>query len=101
MLASFSVIPVGVGEELKEHVSKVIDLIDRSGLPYKLGAMATTVEGSSEDVMALVMACHNLMREAAPRVITNISIDDRAGAEGRLTGKVDDVKKTLGRELST
>ncbi len=99
MLASFAVVPIGVGEEMKEQVSKVIDLIDRSGLNYKLGAMNTTVEGEMEDVMALIMTCHQLMRTLAPRVLTTITIDDRDGAENRLEGKVQDVEAVLGRKV--
>ena len=49
MLASFSVLPFGVGEALSEHVAKIIAIIDESGLDYRLGAMATTVEGSEEE----------------------------------------------------
>ena len=47
MLASFSIAPVGVGENLSEHVAEIVDIIDKSGLKYKLGAMQTTVEGES------------------------------------------------------
>ena len=100
MLASFSIAPVGAGEELKRHVAEIVDIIDRSGLPYKLGAMQTTVEGSEERVMALIMECHRHMRRTARRVLTHIAIDDRDGAEGRLEGKVADVERTLGRKLS-
>ena len=100
MLASFSIVPVGTGEELKADVAAVLELIDRSGLPYKLGAMQTTVEGDEEKVMALIMACHHKMRERASRVLTHITIDDRAGAAGRLSGKVKDVEDILGKELS-
>ena len=99
MVVSFSIVPVGAGEELKEHVAAVLDLIDKSGLPYRLGAMQTTVEGEQEEVMALVMACHNKMRERAARVLTHIAIDDRAGARNRLEGKVSDVEAVLSREL--
>lgn len=99
MLASFSVLPFGVGEALSEHVAKIIAIIDESGLDYRLGAMATTVEGSEEDVMALVMKCHRAAREFAPRVLTSITIDDREGATGRLEGKIDDVERVLGREV--
>ncbi|HPW52354.1 MAG TPA: thiamine-binding protein, partial [Spirochaetota bacterium] len=35
MLASFSVIPIGEGEELKELVAKAVSIIDKSGLPYR------------------------------------------------------------------
>ncbi len=99
MLASFSIVPVGTGEEIKEEVAGIIDLIDRSGLPYNLGAMQTTVEGDEEAVMALIMACHRLMRTRANRVLTHIAIDDRAGAVDRLVGKVRDVEEVLGRRL--
>ena len=97
MLASFAVIPLGVGEEMKDQVAKVIDLIDRSGLSYRVGAMQTTIEGDMEDVMALIMTCHQLMKTLAPRVLTSIAIDDRAGAEDRMDGKVRDVESVLGR----
>jgi uncharacterized protein (TIGR00106 family) len=100
MLASFSIVPIGVGEELREHIARVLNLVEKSGLPYKLGAMQTTVEGEADEVMALIMRCHKLMLEAAPRVLTHIAIDDRKGAGGRLEGKVKDVESVLGRGLS-
>ncbi len=43
MLASFSVAPLGVTGGVGELVAGVIDLIDRSGLDYRVGAMQTTV----------------------------------------------------------
>lgn len=100
MLASFSVVPVGAGDELKAYVAEILDIIDKSGLPYKLGAMQTTVEGPEEMVMALIMQCHHHMLAKTRRVLTHISIDDRVDAKGRLEGKVADVEKALGRELS-
>jgi uncharacterized protein (TIGR00106 family) len=90
---------MGVGVELKEHVAEVLKIIDESGLDYRLGAMQTTVEGETDEVMALVMKCHNHMAGKAPRVLTKITIDDRKGATGRLTGKVKDVEDVLGKEL--
>jgi uncharacterized protein (TIGR00106 family) len=100
MLASFSIVPIGVGEELSAPIAEIVALIDKSGLDYKLGAMQTTVEGKQEAVMSLIMKCHNRMREVAPRVLTSITIDDRKGSTGRLTGKVADVEKVLQREVS-
>jgi uncharacterized protein (TIGR00106 family) len=100
MLASFSVVPVGAGEALSEHVAKIMAIIDGSGLDYRLGAMQTTVEGDEDEVLALIMKCHRTMRQAFPRVLTSITIDDREGASKRLTGKVEDVERVLGRRLS-
>jgi uncharacterized protein (TIGR00106 family) len=95
MLASFSVVPIGVGEELKTQVAEVVGLIRDSGLPYRLGAMQTTVEGEPDAVFALIRRCHDHMRGLAPRVLTSITIDDREGATHRLTGKVADVEGLL------
>ena len=100
MLASFSISPVGAGSSLAKRVAEIVDIIDKSRLNYKLGAMQTTVEGPEKEVMALIMKCHRHMRRKANRVITHIAIDDRAGAKGRLSGKVADVEKALGRQVS-
>jgi uncharacterized protein (TIGR00106 family) len=101
MLASFSVVPMGVGDELGEHISQVLEIIALSGLPYKLGAMQTTIEGEPEEVMALIMKCHNHLMQRCSRVLTHVAIDDRHGATDRLEGKVRDVERTLERKLST
>jgi uncharacterized protein YqgV (UPF0045/DUF77 family) len=62
--------------------------------------MQTTIEGDDTEVMALILQCHRQMRAKAKRVITQIAIDDREGATGRLTGKVEDVEKALGWKVS-
>ena len=100
MLASFAVVPVGAGEELKELIAGLVPIMEKSGLPYVMGAMQTTIEGEPEQVMELIMACHEHMRTKAHRVLTSITIDDRAGATGRLKGKVGDVEHVLGRKIS-
>lgn len=45
MVVEFSVVPVGGGEELAGPIARILDLVDRSGLPYRLTAMGTIVEG--------------------------------------------------------
>jgi uncharacterized protein (TIGR00106 family) len=99
MLASFSIMPVGCDESLSEKVAGIIDLVDRSGLDYRMGPMETTVEGAPGEVMDLIMSCHRLMKEVSPRVLTSIKIDDREGALGRLEGKIAAVEKIIGREV--
>lgn len=99
MLASFSIVPLGVGEKLGKYIAEIVDIVDRSGLPYKLGAMQTTVEGGEEEVLSLIMECHRQMLKKAKRVLTHITIDDRRGAKRRLEGKPVDIEAKLGRKL--
>lgn len=99
MLASFSVVPLGVTGGVKELVAEALRIVDGSGLNYELGAMQTTVEGDPERVMEVILACHRRVLELAPRVLTHIAIDERKGAAGRLEGKVRDVEEALGKQL--
>jgi len=100
MLASFTVLPFGVGEELSTFVAQALSIVEKSGLNYRLGAMQTTLEGDPEEVMNVIMECHKRVLTVAPRVLTNITIDERINATDRLTGKIADVEKVLGKELS-
>ena len=100
MLASFSVVPLGAGEGVKEIIAEVLSIVDGSGLSYQLGPMHTVVEGEPEQVLEVILRCHRRVLELAPRVLTNITLDDRKGATGRLRGKVRDVEQILGKPLS-
>jgi uncharacterized protein (TIGR00106 family) len=97
MVVSFSIVPIGGGTELREQVSEIIRVIDRSGLPYRTTAMATEIEGTWDEVMAVVRAAHEVGRRFTGRVLTHIAIDDREGYEGRLEGKVRDVERVIGK----
>ena len=99
MLAIFSTFPVGKSESLSKDVAEIIRIIDDSGLDCQTTAMGTIVEGEWDEVMDLIKVCHHKLRENSTRVNTKISIDDRAGAKGRLRGKIASVEKHLGREI--
>jgi len=98
MLASFSVVPMSMGEGVKKLVAEAVAIVDASGLAYQLGPMHTVVEGEPDEVMAVIMECHRKVLELAPRVLTSITLDERKGATGRLLGKVRDVEEILGKK---
>lgn len=85
---------------MSEYVSKVIDIVDTSDLDYKLTPMGTVVEGDWDEVMDLISECHGEMRKYSDRIETKIIIDDRKGANNRLTGKINSVEKRLGKEVN-
>ncbi len=98
MVVEFSMWPM-VGASVSEHVAKVIKMVDESGLPYKVNAMGTVVEGEWDDVMGLIKKCHQLLAGQTERVITEISIDDRKTRSNRIEGKVASIEKVLGKEI--
>jgi uncharacterized protein (TIGR00106 family) len=99
MIAHFSIVPIGAGESISEHVAVIIRMVDESGLPYRANPMGTVVEGEWDEVMALIGSCHRKMLDRSPRVLTSITIDDRPGKPDRITGKIQSVEKRLGREI--
>jgi len=101
LLAEFSLTPLDKGASVGAYVARSLDIIDRSGLPYRLGPMGTCVEGEWDAVMALVKACLERMAADCERISISFKGDWRRGASGRLTAKIEKVESTLGRKLKT
>jgi uncharacterized protein (TIGR00106 family) len=100
MLFNLAMFPTaGRKASISAHVAKVIDMIDKSGLPYKLGPMSTTIEGEWEPVIKLINRARKMLRRDHERVYIVLTIDDRKGAKKRLTGKVASIEKRLKREV--
>jgi len=99
MLAEFSIFPLGKRVSLSAYVGKILDIIDKSRLDYKLTSIGTIVEGDFNKVMSLIAKCHKAILKDCNRVITNIKIDDKKGAKGAMTKKVKSVEKIVGRKL--
>jgi uncharacterized protein (TIGR00106 family) len=100
-IAEFSITPIGKGVSVGEFVARCLDIVDHSGLPYRLNPMGTVVEGSFDDVLGLVARCHKAVAKDCERVSTVVKIDDRKGTSGQLEAKVADVERRLGRKLKT
>ena len=99
-LTMFPTTKSGRAPSSSKAVAKVIDIIEKSGLPYILGPMSTTIEGSWDKVMAVINKARLSLRREYPRLHISITIDDRKGARKRLTGKIKSVEKRLGREVN-
>jgi uncharacterized protein (TIGR00106 family) len=92
MMAEVSIIPLDKGSSLSEYVAQMVEIIESSGLNYKMNPMGTVIEGDSHDVFQLIEKCHNRMVELSDRVLTTIKIDDRKGKTGMMTQKLDSVE---------
>jgi uncharacterized protein (TIGR00106 family) len=100
MLAEFTIFPIGKGVSLSKYVARSLEIIDKSGLAYRINPMGTVVEGEWDEVMALIKTCHMAIGEDTERVSTTIKIDDRKGVSGALERKIKSVEEKVGRELS-
>lgn len=99
VLLELSVTPMGAGQSVSEHVAKCVSLIVQSGLAYEVHSMGTIVEGELPEVMDLMQRCVARLAEDHDRVTCIAKLDYRAGATGRIRGKVASVETHLGRSL--
>jgi len=99
ILLEFSMTPLGKGESVSAYVAPVLDIVDRSGLPYRLTPMGTIVEGEWDAVLAVVRQCYERLRVDCPRILCTMKIDAPEPSAGRLESKIASVERRLGRAL--
>lgn len=99
VLLEFSMSPLGKGESVGKYVARSLDLIDKSGLSYRLNPMGTVLEGEWEEVFAVVQKCYERMKKDCNRISCTIKVDYRKGHSGRLRSKVSSIEKKLKRSI--
>jgi uncharacterized protein (TIGR00106 family) len=101
VLMEFSIFPVDRGGSLSPYVAKALDVVDRSGLPYRLGPMGTTIEGEYDACMAVARDCFEAMAKDCDRVLLQLRVDYRRDRRGAIDSKTASVERELGRKLRT
>jgi len=101
VLLEFSMSPLGKGESVGKYVARSLEIVDQSGVDYRLNPMGTVLEGDWGEVFGVVKKCYARMKKDCNRISCSIKVDYRKGAKGRLDGKVMSVEKRLGRKLKT
>ena len=101
VLLEFSMTPSTREESKSPYVARIIDIIDRSGLPYQLTPMGTIIEGEWAEVMGVVTDCFRALEADCPRISSQIKIDYRAGDASRKKSKDAAVENLHGPKLST
>lgn len=98
-LLDFSIVPLGAGESVSQFVAKALDVIDKSGLDYRLHAMGTEVEGDVDQLLDLLKRTIDAVSADCDRISVSAKIDVHKGSSGALAAKVASVEKKVGRSL--
>jgi len=75
MLLELSVLPLGRGRSISTDIADLVEIIDTSGLDYRLTAAGTIVEGSWDQLVDVARKCHAAMRKKTERVITFMKME--------------------------
>jgi uncharacterized protein YqgV (UPF0045/DUF77 family) len=93
MLGELRVTPVGSRDDFAHVVAGVVRIVSESDLQYPVHAMGTTVEGELDPILDLTRRCHAEVRKHSERVLLELAIDDRAGAQGELVRSVGRIRE--------
>ena len=93
MLGELRVTPIGAPEAFARIVADITRVVSEGDLQYRVHAMGTTVEGELDQILDLVRRCHLEVRKHSDRALIELSIDDRAGAEGELVRSVERIRE--------
>jgi uncharacterized protein (TIGR00106 family) len=99
-LLEFSITPIGAGESVSRYVAKAVDVVDTSGLDYRLHAIGTEVEGDLAQLLDVLRRAIDAVAADCDRVSVSAKIDVRKGHSGAISAKVASVEKQLGRSVS-
>ncbi len=100
-LVEFAMFPTDQTESKSAFVARVLDLVDRSGLPYQLTPMGTIIEAETvSEIFAIIEEAYEDLQVDCNRIYSVIKIDYRKGPVGRLQKKKASVEEKLGRELN-
>ena len=101
VLLEFSMSPMTKGDSVSQYVARSLEIVEASGLDYRLHAMGTIIEGELPEVLAVVQQCFAVMAQDCDRISCTAKIDYRKGYSGRLASKVASVEEKLGHSLKT
>ena len=96
VLLEFAMAPHGQGESVSAHVARILDVIDKSGIPYQLTPMGTILEGEWDEVFAAIRRCHEVIHEmGAPRISSTLRLGTRTDRTQTMDDKVRSVQEKL------
>jgi uncharacterized protein (TIGR00106 family) len=100
MLFELSIMPLG-DVHLSDEIAQILEVIESSGLPYQLTPGSTYIEGSWDEVLPVIRACHDTARRSSRHVITSVRIEDDEGEPNKIRRNVESVQEKTDADLET
>ena len=99
MVLELTIIPIGRERSISGDIAALVNIIESSGLDYRMTAFGTLIEGEWDQLMDLAKRCHFAVRNKTERVLTMMRLDDYGERSGEIEGAVRRVEQKLGRAV--
>ncbi|OPY79276.1 MAG: hypothetical protein A4E64_00482 [Syntrophorhabdus sp. PtaU1.Bin058] len=102
VMFEFAMFPTDKGESVSEYVSRLLRVIDKSAVPYKLTPMGTIIEVDTLDAaLKIIKQAYKELEPDCNRVYSTIKFDIRKGKKKRFAQKIASIEKKVGKKLKT
>ncbi len=100
VLVEFAMFPTDKGESVSSYVSRVIKVIDESGVNYKLTPMGTVFETETMDeALSILKSSYEALAPDCNRVYATVKFDIRKNRANRMSQKIASIETKLGKEV--
>ncbi len=98
VLLEFAMFPTDKsGDSASESVSKIIEMIRKIGVNYKLTAMGTIIETETlEEALDIVNRSYKVLEPFSKRVYSSVKLDIRKEKSNRLQQKIESIESKIG-----
>ena len=98
VLLEFAMFPTDKsGDSASESVSKIIEMIRKIGVNYKLTAMGTIIETETlEEALDVVNRSYKVLEPFSKRVYSSVKLDIRKEKSNRLQQKIESIESKIG-----
>ena len=96
ILVNFAMFPTDSGTSVSKDVSRIIKMIDDSGIPYKLNPMGTSYETETmQEALLLIEKSYEILRDH-DRVYAVVNFDIQKDKSDRLHSKIKSIEEEIG-----
>ncbi len=100
VLVEFAMFPTDKGESVSSYVSRIIKVIDESGVEYKLTPMGTVFETDTMDkALEVLKKSYEVLEPDCNRIYSTVKFDIRKNRSNRMKQKIASIESKLGKEV--
>lgn len=97
VLLEFAMFPTDKSESVSLYVSRIIQMIDHSGVNYQLTPMGTIIETNTmHEALQIIEKAYQQLSPDCNRIYSSLKFDIRKGKDNRLRGKVKSIEDKIG-----
>lgn len=96
VLMEFAIFPTDKGESVSKYVAKIIKMIDKSRVKYRLTPMGTVVETKKlKKALKILNKSYKILKPYSNRVYATVKFDIRKNRKNAIHFKIKSIKEKI------